>query len=361
VDSPILTRRVDPDDPHRWAVRPLADPASLVSVERHPDMRTEAQLRERAVDVLRRPLDPVRAMWRVVMLVAPSGGGAIVFAFHHGLTDGPGVLAALQELFGVPASPPPQPPGRRPGVRGLGLLAAVARRAPRSRLNRPIAAGFRLAVAEIPLDGLHAGARAAGATINDAALLAVAVAVHRLQLRAGEDLRRVVISVPVTAPGPGDALDRANRVNLLRIAVPTTGHGTLGERLQQLARATRRRKRWLAGDPAPALAPLFSAVGALGLGRHIVDRQRMITTILSDLHGPGDPLVIAGQPVHRILAVSPDVGNVPLVFVGLSYAGRFTVTVRGAPAVWNELDAVAADVRQILAAIADPAAHATHP
>lgn len=333
---------------------------------------TDDDLLDAVARILCRPLPPERPMWAVTTVTGLAGGrDALVVAIHHGLLDGPGALAAVAGLLDPepgpdgPAMPqPPAPPGAperaasspgsSPGARtgrlpwwrslvlGVGELAASGvAPAPATSLNRPITAGARLAVADVDLGGLRRTARAHGATVNDALLAACGSALGGLLADRGEPVRAVVVSVPVTRPAGGPAgsdVVRRNKVGVLRVAVPVPAPGAPeAEHLERVAALTRPRKRWASGESAALLAPGFVLLGLLRLYRPMVERQRLITTLLSNMRGPVGQVRIAGRGVRRIIPVAPVVGNVPVAFAALSANGRLVLTARASPEAHAEL------------------------
>ena len=76
----------------------------------------------------------------------------------------------------------------------------------------------------------------------------------------------------------------------------------------------------------------------------MIDRQRLIITFVTNLRGPDAPALVHAR-VGEVARVTTTVGNVPVVFGALSYAGALSLTVLADPDACPELDALAADLR----------------
>ncbi|MEZ5090041.1 MAG: WS/DGAT domain-containing protein [Micropruina sp.] len=63
-----------------------------------------------------------------------------------------------------------------------------------------------------------------------------------------------------------------------------------------------------------------------------------MTTLLTNLRGPADPLVVLGVRVRSLTPISPALGNVTVVFAALSHAGRLRVTARLDRSAWDDQD-----------------------
>ncbi|ACZ31418.1 protein of unknown function UPF0089 [Xylanimonas cellulosilytica DSM 15894] len=379
----ILAARL-PGSP-RWACRvlhpargrPRWEPAA-VDVAAH--VRTvaigsdaEDDLLAAAVTVMREPWDVADAPpWRVTRLVTGAGRDAVVLTLHHVLTDGTGVLATASALLGLTAPPVAAPApllagpvrqvlgaARRPFAAGRSVVLGAAEvaaglgpPAPRTSLTAPLGPGFRLAVVDLDLARVRATARGQGATVNDVLLVAAADALARLLARRGEAVDRLVCSVPVSRWRPGDT-DRRARTGVLRVPVPAAPELAATERLRRTAARSRRRRRFATGESAPLLARVFAAFAFVGRYGWVLERQRVINTVVSNLRGPSDPIALAGVPVTGVVPVAPGAGNIPVYFTALSYAGRLVVTLRADERLAAELPALAADLRAVVDELVD--------
>jgi hypothetical protein len=227
------------------------------------------------------------------------------------------------------------------------LGASTGMKVPASPLNRPVTAGYVLRTVDVDLAVLRAGAHACGATVNDALLWAWGRAVHRRLAAAGLAQAPMVVACMVTMPS--EAIE--NRVGAVRIAVAPPGDSVTAD-LAALACVTRRCKRRITGSSWWLIAQMFRVLGALGVYRRFVERQHSITTLLTNLRGPIEPLWVLGRRVTRAVPVATLVGNVTTALAALSCGGDLVVTVMCAPETAASVDALAADLAAGLAAVA---------
>jgi hypothetical protein len=89
----------------------------------------------------------------------------------------------------------------------------------------------------------------------------------------------------------------------------------------------------------------FRLVAAAGLLPWLLDHQRLVTTFVTNLRGPDQPVSLLGAEVDHVVPVTTTTGNVPVVFGALSYAGVLTLAVVADPDLCPELDDVTADLR----------------
>lgn len=351
--------------PPRWDPVPVDVAAHVRTVE--VGSGTDDDVLAAAAAVIREPWDLAAAPpWRVTRLVTGTGHDSVVLTLHHVLTDGTGVLATASALLGMVPPPPPTPsaappsPARRVLVAARSVVLGAAEVAAgfgpparRTSLHAAIGPGFRLAVVDLDLARVRAAARRHGATVNDVLLVAGTGALARLLERRGEVTDRLVCSVPVSRVRPGDA-DRRARTGVLRVPVPVAPGLAEAERLRRTAVLSRRRRRFASGESAVPLARVFALFGRLGIYRRVLERQRVIDTVVSNLRGPAEPIALAGVPVTGIVPVAPGVGNVPVYFTALSYAGRLAVTLRADERLSAQLPGLAADVAAVVDELAGP-------
>lgn len=357
------------------------DPAAHLERVRCPAPGDTSALLSVAADALTRPLPRTRPLWRAVVVTDLADGRlAVVLVVHHVLADGVGGLAVLQGLVdGSPAArkaadttpaasaahgtvsvssdpapvggdtggPAALPPARRlladaaaARLRALArtprTLAALGtalgelgtgrpRTAPRCSLNAPTGPRRHLATVEVGLEEVRRAARAHGATINDALLVATTGAMREVLHRRGEDPRELVISVPVSARGSTTAGDLGNQVGVMPVRVPLDG--SVPSRLRRVATETRERRRGVRGRSVLLVGPAFRLLAGMGLFRHFVDRQRLVNSFLTNLRGPEKPLYLAGLRVTGVVPVTVSAGNVAVAFAVLSYAGTLATTL----------------------------------
>lgn len=336
------------------------------------------------------PMTYARPLWRAAVLADPGGSAiGIVIVVHHVLADGIGGLAVLSRLVdgsaGEPGDPAPGLPrplptrlqlaadamrGRRAGLRAVpaavasvpaavaGFRAGRTDEAAATSLSRPVSGALQVAAARVPLWELHDAARRAGATLNDAVLVAVAATVRAVLAERGEALGHLHVSVPVSlrSEGPGAAAAPAqglgNRVATMLVAVPAAGPPA--ERLRLTATQTRERKAAARTASGPLVVMAFRAMGAVGLLRPFIERQRLVQAFVSNVPGPRERVGVAGAPVAGITPMTTLAGNVALSFLALSYAGELVVSISADPAVLPDVDRAAQVLAEELQRLVQP-------
>ncbi len=179
------------------------------------------------------------------------------------------------------------------------------------------------------LAALREAAHADGGTVNDAVLAAVTGALRSVLLRRGEDVDSFVISVPVSARISAVASRLGNQVGVIPLGLPARGRP--GERLSAIATISRQRKTTSPAASAALMAAAFRTLAGLGLLRWSLSRQRLVSTLVTDLGGPDASLSFLGTPISRVIPLLSTMGNVTVAFGVLSYAGTLTVTIVADP------------------------------
>ncbi|MGW2093627.1 wax ester/triacylglycerol synthase domain-containing protein [Promicromonospora sukumoe] len=302
------------------------------------------------------PLD--RPLWELLVVpgVAPGRAG-IVLRVHHAMADGIAAVRFVEALMDPlttgpapahPSAPPPDDGETRPGhpaprglrsrvravASGFERTTAVLRRAvPPTALLGRVGRRRGVAFADVGLDGLAAGAEAAGATVNDALLVAAAASARSALLARGEEPPDVLpASVPVALPHRGRS---GNAVGVMLVPMPADGAGDAGSadgargadgaedadlagRLRRVAALTRAAK-----DEARSRGTYELTRTRIGtwLFTRLARRQRLVVMFVTNVHGPRRPLALAGARVERIWPVAALGGNVRLGFAAISYDG----------------------------------------
>ena len=172
-------------------------------------------------------------------------------------------------------------------------------------------------------------AHAHGATVNDVVLTAVTGALRAVLRTRGECVDRFVVSVPVSTRAGAATGRLGNQVGVM--AVPVTVTGEPYQRLAAIAHAARTRRPTAPSASSALLGPAFRILARLGAFQWFVDRQRLVTTMVTNLRGPDVRLSFLAAPIVDVIAVSPITGNVTVAFAVLSYAGALTVTIIADP------------------------------
>jgi WS/DGAT/MGAT family acyltransferase len=318
-----------------------------------PGPGDERALGRLAAAIVAEPLSFARPLWVAVLVTGLARGeAALVIVFHHVMADGVGGMALLSRLVdGVapgegPPFPLPPPSWRRLAEEATRQRLRTLRRLPTTLAriwkarrglrppptHRPAATSLTrrtgtirdVLIARVPLAAVVATAHRVAGSVNDVVLAAVGGALGALLEERGEVVDRLVVSVPVSARTAG-TVDLGNRVGVMPVPLPTGGDRR--DRLTEIAALTAARKEGNRRSSPDLLQPLFRGLAALGLMRPLIDRQRLVDTLVTNVRGPGDPVTILGRRVTAIVPVANVTGNVPLAFAVLSYAGALTVAV----------------------------------
>ncbi|HEX4106656.1 MAG TPA: wax ester/triacylglycerol synthase family O-acyltransferase [Solirubrobacteraceae bacterium] len=312
-------------------------------------------------------LDRTRPLWDMLVIDGLQGDRtALLFRVHHALVDGVAAIALAVVALDVtpePASVPPAEgwdprpyavrrhlatlargpftqaqrmlfdatgrmldpqPLRAAGElrRATELLAELARnrpQAPPTPLNDPLGRTRRFALAEAPLGDIKRAAKAAGGTVNDVILAAVA-GMLRLYLDDARG-REPVALVPVNVRRAGE--EGGNRISTVLVDLPAE----ITDPVQRI-RVVGERTRALKDSAAVRAGTLM--VGAAGLAPPLVSSMlaralsgvRAFNIVVSNLPGPQQPLYLNGAEVRSIHPVVPlNPANQRLSLGVLSYNG----------------------------------------
>jgi diacylglycerol O-acyltransferase len=367
------------------AGRPIWVDATDFDIENHvrcvrcPAPGDEHALLDVAAEIVIHPLSTSRPLWSATLVTGlATDRSALVFVFHHVLADGVGGLAVLGRLAdGAPISRPGDFPRRYPTGRQLYLDALSSRAraiaqlrlalrhvrgavaelglggrtaAPiRNSLNQPTGARRSFAVARTDLAAVREVAHAYGGTVNDVVLTTVAGALHALLRRRGEDVDHLVISVPVSARTEDTGARLGNQAGVIPIALPATGDPR--RRLEAVADITRRRKTAPRAASTALLDPVFRAMVKLGAFQWFIDHQRLVNTVVTNVHGPESHLTFLGSRIGEIVPLSLTMGNITVAFAAMSYAGTLVITVVADPDHCSDLALLVEELQGALDAL----------
>jgi WS/DGAT/MGAT family acyltransferase len=357
----------------------LADPS--FSISHHvttvvvPPPADDAALLALVDELLARPLDRARPLWRLWLVDGLDGDRVgLLLAIHHALADGLTAMRLARSLLeGSFDGPGPGPAATASGphwislvgdnVRGLlrGGLAlarlstwrralelgrgvrgvmAVAQRLPASVLNAPV--GPRRRTMTLRLDAVRAKrvARAHGCGVNDVILSIIAGGVRALLDARGEPVHRLRprAGVAVALFSAGRRQATGNDIGSVLVPLPIDAADPRA-RVDAIARE----RAGANASPMVAVEPLLRAwLGRLPAYRRALERQRLINLTQTYLPGPSRPIEVLGARVIELIPFAPLAGNLGLSFVALSYAGSLGLTVRADADAFPDLGVLAA-------------------
>ncbi|WP_063813686.1 wax ester/triacylglycerol synthase domain-containing protein [Nocardia anaemiae] len=381
----------DPDFDLSWHLRRgvLPEPADQSAVLEFA--RTEAMT----------AFDPARPLWRLTLLSGFGDGCALVLRVHHSLTDGVGGIRIATEICdldraGTDRGRPPElasdgsgglrdilawnwsvgsellrgavtatwPTARRTfthPVRVVRDSAAVATSL--VRLVRPVTTtlspvmtgrslGRRLAVFDVPVEGLHRAADAAGCTMNDAFLTAVLIGLRTYHHRHGVEVDRLRLTMPISLRAGDDPLG-GNRITLARFALPVD----IAETADLMRAVDAVVARWRREPATPLSGAVAAALNRLPVGL-LATMLKHVDFVASDIPGSPVPLYLAGARIDRMYAFAPTIGtafNVALT----SHAGICCIGINADTAAIPDLaiftDCLAAGFETVLRLSGEPA------
>jgi WS/DGAT/MGAT family acyltransferase len=322
---------------------------------------------DRAAAVAQTTFDPDRPPWEALLLTGLEGGrAAYVLKMHHATLDG---AAGVQLFAGLhsrkrehdadkpqPATPVPQRPKvlrsavrRELGLagRGLGLLRdggrsalhpgrSVGYLASLRRVLGPVSAspspeladrggGWRFLALDVPLPGLAAAAKQAGASLNDAYLAAVSGAFARYHEALGRPVDEIPLSIPISIRKPGDT-SGGNRFAAARLSAPT-GIADPTERMHAIRSVVRSLRDEPAIEALDGLSPALARLPAPILARTVRQLAASSDVQASNIPGLRDAEVfVAGAQVRRLYAFGPLPGVAAMVVL-MSHGETCCVTV----------------------------------
>ena len=343
-----------------------------------------------------RAFDPQRPLWEAVLCEGLEGGrAALVLKLHHSVTDGVGGMRLLHYLVDLERDPEapleltcaPEPDrigapalavdalvhtglqlgGSARSVLGSalhGLSAFVSNPAKAAtdalelagsvgRVLAPITSTLsplmrdrslrrRMEVLDFPLDRLRDAAHAAGGTLNDAFVAAVAGGMHRYHVAHGDPVPALRVTMPISTRGDDDPLG-GNRIMPARFPLPVAIQDP-AERIRRVGEACHSWQNEPALPITDALATLLEHLPGRLTTRVFGGMLEHIDFLTTNVPGSPVPLFLCGASVDRLWALAPTMGsavNVALV----SYAGTCGIGVVTALAAVPDAEVLLACLR----------------
>jgi diacylglycerol O-acyltransferase / wax synthase len=399
-----------------WADDPAFALTEHVTSNRLPAPGDQATLQRVANDLANRPLRAGRPLWELHLLDGYGEGSALLLRTHHAIADGVAlmqVLLALTDPVDADARgevlPVHDDTGRAPMPTGAtrraahrwtaaarhGASIADAVSAPlraaftspgktadlfsrsrsdaamlaklgsglsaglitgRNLLQGPLGPGKQRAwTAPVPVEAVKAAGRAAGATVNDLLLTAIAAALHRYLVDHDSLVAEVLVIEPVNLRPAGASLPAGlgNEFGLAFVALPT-GEADPGRRLARVRAQLAQIKSSSEGAFIYNMLELMGQIPA-GLQNAWIDMfAASATAIVTNVAGPRHRIQLAGSPVTGLLVWVPATGPVGLGFSAVSYAGQLTVSVASDASLVHDHGRLVALIDEEISALARP-------
>jgi WS/DGAT/MGAT family acyltransferase len=298
--------------------------------------------------------DRARPLWKITLIEGlPDGGAAVLFTFHHALSDGLGGIQIAMALFGLSELPPkvdeldevPRQPvlgDYRDAARysaGLfggavsGVLSTVPQllwdgvRRPVQTLNsvadmvtsvyvtvRPVnetgsplmkrrTLRRRLAVLEVPMPALREAAHRSGGALNDAFVAGVAGGLRLYHEKHDVGVSDLHLTMPVSLRDKDDA-PGGNRITLMRFDIPV-GVSDPAQRIQQVHERTDRVRHERSLPHTQLIAGFLNRVPRWYIGSIL----RHVDFLTSDVPGIPVPVRLGGAKVLMQYAFGPTIGS----------------------------------------------------
>lgn len=234
-------------------------------------------------------------------------------------------------------------------------LARVRPQAPATRLNAEIGSSRRFAMARGRLDEVKAIRRAAGATVNDVLLAAVAL---MLEEYLGDEAPEAAVAlVPVSVRPDAEKGELGNRISTVFVDLPLRG-GPL-ERVQAISAAmgevkgsAQVRAGALIVGAAGLAPPAVAALTARALGA-----PRLFNLVVSNVPGPQQTFYLDGVALREVFPAVPlNPRNQALAIGVLSYAGGVNFGLLADHDALPDLRDAAAGIERALTTLARAAA-----
>lgn len=331
----IVKRSTPPLPPH-WELDPEFDLGFHVRRERAPEPGNLDVLLERVQIAAMADYDRAHPLWEATLVDGlADGAAALLCKLDHAMTDGVGAIQLASVLYdciepseqSVPSGPETSHVGAPPSaliqarrllVRSVRHPVAAAAAActtaasmvrtarpmngPQSRLMVKRSPRRHVGTHEVSKAELLRAAHAAGGTLNDALIAAIAGGLRRYHENHAAPVAELLVSMPISIRTGNDPAG-GNRATLSRFRVPVdlTDPGSRIRAIHEHAGIARSEK---ALAHTSAIAAVLNAMPR----RYVTSALRHVDFIASDVPGFPKPVSLAGAPVRMQYAFSPTLG-----------------------------------------------------
>lgn len=356
---------------------------------RHIALPQPGDWRQLCIQVARlhsRPIDMSRPLWECYIIEGldnmphlPPGSFAIYTKMHHALVDGAGGSSFMELLHDHAVNPVEEEAedtdvrlvdneastsellyraaangvknslsllrGTVNTTRDMGKYALQISRkeipapdmsAPKTILNQPVGPHRVFDAAEFPLDGFKDIKNALSVTLNDVALGVIGGALQQYLVKKGEAPEgSLAASLPLNMRTRRGTTDDNNQVGAVFASLHTDISDPL-DRVRAVHESTEEAKTHGEHSPmvdilkiAGVFSPFITKAAAGFWSRNQISRHLPvnISTVISNVAGPGFPLYCAGAKLvdyYGLGVLTPGLGIFHLVF---SYSGKLTLSV----------------------------------
>jgi WS/DGAT/MGAT family acyltransferase len=236
-------------------------------------------------------------------------------------------------------------------LEAAGALARSGLAAPASPFNVSIGPYRRFAWVTSPLEDLKRIKNAAGGTVNDVVLAAVAGALGRYLRQHGYSTHDLELRamVPISVRGADEHGALGNRVSSYMAPLPVWCDDPI-DRLQQVSETMGDLKQSKQAVGATLMTELadFAPPTIAGQAARLQSRQRFFNLVVTNIPGPQFPLYLLGRKLEAIYPMVPLARRQAICFGIMSYDGAVHFGLIGDYDAMPDLDALAADLEDSL-------------
>lgn len=359
--------------PPRWELHPNFDLTYHIRRYQVAPDGTDTPLLRIAEQMGEQDFDRDRPLWEMAVVQGFDGErSAVIIKLHHAITDGVGGMAMAATLFDLVRTPAdlgpelPDPEGEPLGLSGrltnglqftaqqavkrtrslAGMTVGLATRAvsapgdtaaegaafaqsaarllapasePLSSLMKGRSLAVRMVVLQMPFADLKAAAKAAGGTINDAYVAAVAGGLAAYHEAHGAPTSAVRVNMPVNVRSEGPDDDRGNRWVPARFALPI-GTGDPAQRIRSLSPLLLQARTEPALRVSDSVYRLLAALPQSATTSISAGMMKGCDVAITNVPGPPIPLFAAGAAVEVIVPFAPK-GGAAANFALMTYNG----------------------------------------
>ncbi len=244
----------------------------------------------------------------------------------------------------------------RGGAARAAGLAQVGRRAasPTSVLNGPLGPHRRWSWARAELSSVKAVKDAAGCTVNDVVLAAIAGGFRGYLIARGEPVDDLVVRslVPVSIRAEHHRGRLGNQVTAMFADLPVA----VADPAERLAAVSRQMDHLKSSGMAVGVESMVSAADfvpatlmTLGARVYATIGQRVVNTVTTNVPGPQYPLYLLGRRMLEMFPYIPVAQDVRISIGIMSYDGHLTIGATGDYDAVPDLDRLCAAIESSLA------------
>lgn len=370
----------------RWEADPFYEREYHVRRVRVPGAGTMRDFLDLAAPVAMQAFDKDRPLWELLLVEGLEGGRfGVLMKVHHAMSDGVGMVRMTEGLVetsrdaspeaGLPAAPLFDEDAHDDGslagelahlgeavMHRASTALARSRRAAGAlgrgmrnlaghpldtagelfetlesigRLVRPASQpmspawtrrslGLRLDVLEYPVDDLRRTAAAAGCTLNDVFVAAVAGGLSRCHERLGEVPNELRMSMPINLRRGEKGRHAGNQFVPARFAVPMLVDDPR-ERMRAVHELVKAQREEPALELLEEITATINVLGEAAATRMTGAMMKAVDFVTSNVPGPRFPVYMAGARIERMFPFGPTAGaavNITLFsYDGIAHVG----------------------------------------